>query len=77
MSMNAGKEINNRMHVSGYLAVKCGKAFKQEEEHIQDHSIGDNAGQRANLLITWIKLRVSSNDETEEDEHGRPGSKCG
>jgi hypothetical protein len=34
MTMQTGKQVHDRMHMSWYLTVKGCKAFKQEEEYI-------------------------------------------
>ena len=55
-----------RMHMPRDLAVKGGKYLKQEEKHIQDHGIGDNAAQRLELLLSGIKFGNLLDDQAQQ-----------
>ena len=77
MSVQAMEKKLKGMHMPRDLAVKGGKYLKQEEKHIQDHGIGDNAAQRLELLLSGIKFGNLLDDQAQQHQQGRPRAEGG
>ena len=46
MSIDAGIQVLERMHMSGDIAVEGGEKFQSEQEDVCEHRIGDDLRQR-------------------------------
>ena len=75
MPMKPHKQIFDMIHMLGNIAVKCDKYFTEKKENIQTNGVGNNFGQRLNLLFSRIEGGQFPNDHAQHNKQGRTGGK--
>ena len=72
-----GEQENQRSGMAGNAAVECGEHFKQIEEDVQAHGIGDNGGQSPDGGFAGVEASELAQHEDEQKQNGRSGTEGG
>ena len=68
LTIDAGIQVMERMHMSGDIAVEGGEKFHSEQEDVCEHRIGDDLRQCLYRLCSRVKFRKLSHQQRQQDQ---------